>query len=117
MVDLWHTERIGIMTDSIPLTAQELALKLDTLAPIITPTKWEVVEGLYSLAIKSQKGFIEDAKFKFRKPVRNVCVLATVGIKKSDQKRANAELIVLLKNNLGIIRDALKHSSRAGHGK
>lgn len=99
------------------MTPQDLAAKLDELALQITPTPWEIKRGLYSLAIRSQKAFIEPGDKPHKKPVTNICVFATVGIAISSQKEANAEFICLVKNELAMIRECLRRSTMAGFPK
>ena len=90
----------------------ELAKKIDELLPKITPQLWWINESLYTLSVKHNKDFRTAGKGK-----RNICVLASIGIAVTDEKKANAELIVLLQNNIHMIRDALKHSTMARHGR
>lgn len=87
--------------------AKDLALSLGVLENEISPAKWEVKDSLYSLIIQSDKPILEDEKSAHCKPIRNIAVLASTGVKKSDQKRANARFICLTKNNLSLILKAL----------
>lgn len=93
------------------MTHPELAIRLRKLQNEITQSDWYVSDRLYTLTIKSEREYIEDPNFKFRKPVKNVCMLASVGIKKTQQKLANAEFICLIQNNLPLIIEALNLAS------
>lgn len=90
---------------------KQLAQDLVALLDEITPSDWYVSDGVYTLSVRSVRPSMEDEKARYRKPVRNICVLAACGIRKTAQKRANANFICLIKNNLPLIIAAL-HSQK-----
>jgi len=99
------------------MTPQHLAELLEDLSKSITPTPWNVHNAGPMLSVRSEKPVVENANERWKKPARNVCVMATTGIAKTNRKQANAHFICLLKNNIEMIIDTLKHSTRTGHTK
>jgi len=90
------------------MTPKDLAEAIESLIPSITPSDWKVHNTIHGLLIQSEKAHKELPATQWCKPVKNICMLATTGIKKTNGKRANAHLICTLKNNLPLIIDALK---------
>ena len=98
------------------MTPNELAARLCELQPDLSPGEWQVDDkGIYRLSVVVKKRFRPEGKHE--KLIKNVCVLSTAGIKKTKHKIADAEFIVLMKNNLTMVVDALEHSTRVGHSK
>jgi hypothetical protein len=86
---------------------RQFLFKLKDLENKISRSKWVIRQSLTQLAIETEIHQIESFG-KYGRKVKNVCIIAPKDIVQSSQKKANAEFICLIKNNLKLIENTFE---------
>ena len=89
------------------MTKEQLLNRIVILQELITPTEWVAYEDNYQLSIKPIKPPPRPDKIGGAQG-KTICVICRKDTYKTIQRRADAELICLLKNSLPLIREALE---------
>ena len=89
------------------MNRRQFLFKLKELENKISKSEWIINQTPTLLAVETKEKQLESFG-RYGRKVKNVCIIAPKDIVQSSQKRANAEFICLIKNNLKLIQNTFE---------